>query len=77
MIPRFLPPLRSYSDPSLWLRLEPLIRAHWEAEAGNTLQGKWATLDEVRERIGYLRGIEWVLKAAADLTRIEDPDPDE
>lgn len=69
-------PLRTYYDPSLWNRLEPEIRAHAVERAQHLIDGKWKTLEEAREIIGYLRAIDWLFATANDLTRIE-PDAHE
>lgn len=65
-------PLRTYYDPSLWDRLEPAIRAHREEKKRHFVDGKWKTLEEARGYVEYLRAIDWIYAAAADLTRIDN-----
>jgi hypothetical protein len=73
-IPISIGPLRTYYDPTLWTRLEPVIREHLVDETQHLVDGKWKTIEEARQRIGYLRALEWVFHAADDLTRVEQQD---
>jgi hypothetical protein len=65
-------PLRTYSDPSLWSRLAPLIRERWQEKTQHLIDGRWQTVEEARGIIGYLKAIDWIFATADDLTRIED-----
>jgi hypothetical protein len=76
-IPANLAPLRSYYDPSLWDRLLPAIRAHQAEKAQHLIDGRWKTLEEAREMIGYLHALEWLFKEANELTRVENDTPEE
>lgn len=64
-------PLRTYYDPTLWQRLAPALREHQHEKAQHLIDGRWKSLEEARELIGYLRGLDWVLATADELTRIE------
>jgi hypothetical protein len=76
-IPALFPPTRVYYDPSLWDRLAPAIREHQAEIAQHILDGRWKSLEEAREKIGYLRALDWLFKKADDLTRIENETPKE
>jgi hypothetical protein len=66
------PPLRSYYDPSLWDRLAPKLRDEAQDRVQRLVDGKWKTLEEAREIIGFLRAIDWIFSTADDLTRVQD-----
>jgi hypothetical protein len=65
-------PLRSYYDPSLWTRLAPAIRETAQEKMRHLIDGRWKTLEEAREIVGYLRAIDQIFAIADDLTRVED-----
>jgi hypothetical protein len=69
--------LRTYYDPSLWDRLVERIREEDAAKKKRLIDGKWKTLEEAREIIGFLQAIDWLFATANDLTRIEDAPQDD
>jgi hypothetical protein len=71
VIPTNLAPLRTYYDPSLWDRLAPAIREHQVEKAQHLVDGRWKTLEEAREMVGYMRALEWIFAMAAELTKAE------
>lgn len=75
-LPPLLPALRTYYDPMLWSRLVPVIREHQNEKAQHLIDGRWKTLEEAREIIGYLRALDWLISTADSLTRVEDRDSD-
>jgi hypothetical protein len=64
--------LRTYYDPSLWDALGPLVVKELATKKQHIVDGRWKTLEEVRQMIGFTQGLTWVLDTANDLTRIED-----
>lgn len=67
-----LPPARSYDDPGLWRQLAPRIGEHVAEKTRHLVDGKWKSIEEARELIGYLRALDWIFAAAEDLTQSED-----
>jgi hypothetical protein len=65
-------PLRTYYDPSLWDRLLPAIREHQAEKAQHLIDGRWKTLEEARELVGYMRAFDWLFAMAAELTKVEN-----
>jgi hypothetical protein len=61
--------LETYS--SLWSRLQPKIQDEIERRASHLVEGRFATLEEAKEIVGFLRGIRWILTTADDLMRID------
>lgn len=72
VIPTTLPALNTYYDPQLWLRLAPKVAEEQRAKVQHLIDGRWKTLEEARELIGFLRGLDWVLATADELTRVAD-----
>lgn len=64
-------PIRTYYDPRLWDRLLPEIRREQARNANKLLDGRWKTLEDARESIGYHRALQWLIDTAAVLTQIE------
>lgn len=70
-IPVTIPRLRTYYDPQLWTRLEPELLEHIQQKSQHLLDGRFETLEAAREMVGYLRALEYVLKMADELTKME------
>lgn len=71
MIADWRPGVAHYSDPDLWVRLEPRLREHYDDTVRGIIATPLPSYEEYRARIGYLRALEWVMREAADLTRLE------
>lgn len=71
MIPEVLPPL-THVDPMLWRRLAPRIHEAATEQAVKILEGHWATLEEGKAAVAYLRALRWVLDEAAEMQRTEE-----
>lgn len=76
-IPISIGPLRTYYDPALWNRLEPVLREHLKDKTQDFVDAKWKTIEEARQFVGYLRALEWVFATADELTRVVERETDE
>lgn len=65
---------RSYDDPELWFRLEPVIRDEMTRVIGAICETTLQSYEAYREKIGFLRGLDFVMREAAHLTRREPQD---
>lgn len=73
-----LPISSQYIDPDLWPRLDRVIREKHAEAAQWLIDGRFKTLEENREKVGYLKGLADVLLWAKDENRAErenSPDP--
>ena len=61
--------LRTSYDGMLWDQLGPALVEHYNTKAGYFLDGRFETLEQAREAIGYLRGLRWVFDQAAELSK--------
>lgn len=61
----------TYLDTELWLRLEPLLVRELGRATEAIVDVDLPDYPTYRAKVGYLRGLQWVWKQAADLTRIE------
>lgn len=76
MIPLTPGRLRTYYDPNLWIRLEPGILEEYQSRVAGVLAGK-STLEDYREAVGYLKGLNFVMNLANDLCKVEDDKRDD
>lgn len=56
-----------YYDPGLWDVLADRVAEEIAIRSRHICEGHWKTLEEAREQIGFLRALNWVLEAAADM----------
>lgn len=61
-------------QPDLWRQIEDRIREKRESEAGFIVRGGCKTLEAYADHVGYVRGLEWVLELAKELTAPEPED---
>jgi hypothetical protein len=63
----------TYYDPGLWQRLERVIIEEQTVILDTLGQGHWKTLEEGRQLVGRLQGLQWVLDTASEMRK---PDED-
>lgn len=67
-----------YYDPGLWDELRDRVVEEITIRQRHICEGHWKSLEEAREMIGVVRGLTWVLEAAADMQQApETKDEDE
>jgi hypothetical protein len=64
---------RGYHDPDLWSRLEKPVHEQILKAIREVLSAGVPDYPTYRERVGYVRGLYWVMAEAERLQRIEAP----
>ena len=65
---------RGYTDPQLWIRLEPRLRKELTNAEQDVLQQRVTTYSDYVNAMGYIRALRDVFKIAAELQKIEGYD---
>lgn len=66
-----------YYDPGLWDELADRVAEELASTRIHLAEGHWKTLEEARQIVGFIRGLEWVLQAAVDLQVAPTESPDD
>lgn len=66
-IPTDLPPLTSYDDLNRWARVEVLVEREIADRTRHLAETRVATIEDYRERFGYLAALRWVLQTGRDM----------
>jgi hypothetical protein len=62
-------PLFSVEDPGLWSSLERAIKVEIASRQAWLAEGHFHTLEEARQKVGFIQALQWMLTKANDLKR--------